>query len=218
MWLFWRPGFAQLKRPSLPRFRSGPLHTEDMAVTVNPGAGERAARALLRDPARRNVAIASEAGCGSDTIARLRAQLEQRGVIRPARMPYPTRNQGAYQRASAQLKRNPARSVRAIAEAAGCTHPTVIRARRELERAATARAEAAMYRLSGLVLRPCQPWAYPGLEFGRGWPRESPSAIALCLNYCADLARCRAEALALSPGPGVLGGMTQRQRQAARLA
>lgn len=97
----------------------------------------------MRDPARRNTAIAIEADCGYDTIARLRARLEAAGVIEPARLPYPTRNQGAYQRAYAEVRANPARSLRQIAEAASCAHPTVIRARRDLERAAAQRAQAA---------------------------------------------------------------------------
>jgi hypothetical protein len=67
-------------------------------------------------------------------------------------------------------------------------------------------------------LVPCQPALRDG-RFPRGWPVESPAAVLLCLAYCPLLAQCRAAALRQpEPQPGVLGGLTQAERLAARQA
>jgi hypothetical protein len=98
---------------------------------------------------------------------------------------------------------------------------TVLRARQQLASAAAQRAEAAWralcLRQPERVPLPCQPTTYPGIEFPRGWPRESEAAVRLCTRYCHLLAQCRAHALGLAEQPpGVLGGMTLRERELAR--
>jgi hypothetical protein len=140
------------------------------------------------------------------------------------RMVVGSSNPGALSRAMAELRADSARTLREIAGAACCTHPTVLRARRQLERAAARRTEAAWQALclrqpERLVI-PCQP-VMPGKDeggFARGWPVESPAAVRMCTRYCPVLSQCRAWALAQPSQPGVLGGMTRRERLAARLA
>jgi hypothetical protein len=137
------------------------------------------------------------------------------------RMVVGSSNPGAFGRALAELKRNPARTLREIASAANCTHPTVLRARRELERANARRVQAAWralcLRQPSPVVVPCQP-VMPGKdEFERGWPRESAAAVRLCTRYCALIGHCRTWALGLPAQPaGILGGLAQAERVTAR--
>ena len=53
------------------------------AVRHNPGASQRAAEALLADPERGNLAIASAAGCSAWTVWAERRRLERLGQIPP---------------------------------------------------------------------------------------------------------------------------------------
>jgi hypothetical protein len=183
------------------------------------GAGERAGAALLRDHARPDLWIAREARCDPGTVATMRRRLGLPWT--GGRMVVGSSNPGALSRALAELRANPVRTLREIASAASTAHPTVLRARRQLERAAAARTEAAWQALclrqpERLVI-PCQP-VMPGKndgEFERGWPRESDAAVRMCTRWCPVLAPCRAWALSQPPGPGVLGGLTQRERQLA---
>ena len=62
----------------------------------NPGAAQRAAEALTRDPAQSNRLIAIQARCDARTVRRIRTELEQAEVIpltpdRTTRMPLPRR-------------------------------------------------------------------------------------------------------------------------------
>jgi hypothetical protein len=182
------------------------------------GAGERAAQALLREHTRPNTWIAREARCDPGTVATMRQRL---GLPWAGKRPVGSSNPGAGQRALAELRANPSRTLREVAQAAGCAHPTVLRSRRVLERAAAQRAEAAWralcLRQPERPLVPCQPYMpRPVPEFPRGWHRESPAALNLCRRYCPILAHCRDWALSQPPAPGVLGGLTLRERQAAR--
>lgn len=47
-----------------------------------------------------------------------------------------------------------------------------------------------------------------------GWPAESDAAVRVCLTYCPVQPECAAWALTQPAQPGVLGGMTRRQRAA----
>jgi hypothetical protein len=165
------------------------------------GPGDRAGQALLRDHQMPDAWIAREARCDPGTVATMRQRL---GLPAAPRTPRGSSNPGALGRAQAELRANPVRTLREIAEAARCTHPTVLRARRQL---------ALCLRQPQHLVLPCQP-VIPGKdEFPRGWPRESQAAIRLCNTYCPVLSQCRTWALGQPPGPGVLGGLTQRERQ-----
>ncbi len=103
---------------------------------INPGAGQRAEQALLADPARGNLAIASEAGCGRVTVQRVRKRLESGGQIPvihvPGRPWSPWKPHQARQRAAAELRKDPIRSDYVIAQAAQVSPDTVATTRRIL--------------------------------------------------------------------------------------
>jgi hypothetical protein len=200
--------------------------TRPLSDSPNPGAGLRATAELRRDPARSDALIGLAARCTDRTIQRYRRRLEQAGVIPPVPSrqrtwaAWPSRNPGAYVRAVQQLALDPDRTVREIAEAARCTHPTVLRALRA--RAAQASAAAAVLealfdraRMSARP-RPCCPGTHHGdPEVPVGWRRESPSAVNLCLRYCLAAEACAKWSLTLDDNqPGVFGGMTRAERLA----
>src|SRR2546423_792756 len=112
-----------------------------MPGNANPGARDRAEAELRADPARSNYVIAQQARCTPQKVCAWRAALEQAGEIqavprqqRQAR-PRQQRNTGAGERAMAELRANPSRTLGAIAQAARCALLTVVRARHELESA-----------------------------------------------------------------------------------
>lgn len=202
-----------------------------LSDSPNPGAGLRVAAELARDPARSDTLIATAARCTSRTVIRARRALEASGVIEPVPSrqrtwaAHPSRNPGAYARAAAQLAQDPHRTVREIATAARCTHPTVLRAlRARAEQAASAAAALeALFTRARLAARPrpCQPLTPAGGDplFGVGWPGESPAAVRLCLAYCLAAEACAAWSLTLPDDtPGVYGGLTQAQRLARKRA
>src|SRR2546429_932157 len=161
------------------------MQTGAMPGNANPGARDRVEAELRRDPARSNYVIAEAARCTPQRVGTWRRELEQAGEIEAApwqqrqARPRSAHTRGAGQRALAELRANPSRRVRAIAQAAGASHMTVLRARQQLASAAAQRAEAAWralcLRQPERPLVPCQPYMpRPRLEFARGWPRESP--------------------------------------------
>lgn len=162
-----------------------------LSVLPNPGAGLRVESELARDPRRSDALIAQASGSAARTVLRCRRRLEASGTIEPVpsrqrtwRVQHPSRNPGAYQRAVSELAADPRRTLREIAAAARCTHPTVLRALRAREdrEADLAAALGALLALSGP--RPCHPLTPAGGQpFGVGWPRESPSALNLCNRW-----------------------------------
>ena len=107
-------------------------------MPVNPGAGQRAAGELRRDPHRSNGIIASALGIAPDTVRRARRALEQAGEIPPAPVLLLFDRRGhraALTAAGRELRYNPARSDAMIARQAGVGSTTVATARARLEAA-----------------------------------------------------------------------------------
>ena len=99
--------------------------------------GQRAAAELARDPRRSDAQIGLAARCTPRTVLRVRRTLERRGAIDPVprllrAYRRPSRNQGAGERALAQLLADPERTSTAIAADARCSDSTVLAARRAL--------------------------------------------------------------------------------------
>jgi hypothetical protein len=188
-----------------------------LSDSPNPGASLRATSELARDAARSDALIAQAARCTDRTVLRCRRALEASGVIEPvpsrqrAWRTQPSRNPGAYERAIAQVLADPRRTVREIAEAARCTHPTVLRALRARAARTADLAAALGVQLALSGPRPCCPLTPAGgLAFGVGWQRESPAALNLCNRWCPAVRACREWAVTQPDAPACSAGSPRR--------
>jgi DNA-binding Lrp family transcriptional regulator len=127
--------------------------------------GQRAEAELRRDPFRPDREIAAATAVSRNTVLRARDRLETAGVIPPR--PHP---QSALSRVMAELRRDPARSDRAIAQAAGAHQADAWRIRRRLQAIGT------IPRTSDRVARPRRPGR--ALSAAAALPQATPRQLA----------------------------------------
>jgi DNA-binding transcriptional regulator YhcF (GntR family) len=95
-------------------------------VSANPGAGQRAEKALLANPGRSNSDIAAEVNANFNTVIAVRRRLAAAGLVPPMR-------EQPMIRAARELRADPARSDSLISELAGVNERTIARVRHQLE-------------------------------------------------------------------------------------
>lgn len=169
----------------------------------NPGAADRAAAQLTRDPYRSDTAIAAAAACAQQTVSRIRAELAAAELI-PAvplrsRAGY-GRNPQAYDRATQELVTNPYRSNYLIAQLADCSAETAGRARCDMEHTGLIAHIPAIERIPKLLTTTPRPQATSAARHLIDDPVRSDGIIAEvagCSRVTAGRARIQLEAMGL---------------------